>query len=175
MHIQHGRHEQAVATAKRALELSSSDADAQIALARALILIGLPKESLASIEVAERLDPYSEARHQIFRGMAEFGLQNYAAAVESLDRSFKLNSSNALSTVALAAAYGHLGQIEKGQAAWQTFVDFEFTEFYIYNIVSVLSHFPYKHDDDKDRLATGLRLIGVPENFSEQDKIEAAQ
>ena len=77
VHIRHGRHDEAVATAKDALKLSSSDADAQIALARALILSGRPAESIEPIELAERLDPYGEALQQFLRGLAEFGSENF--------------------------------------------------------------------------------------------------
>jgi tetratricopeptide (TPR) repeat protein len=163
IHMRHGRHEKAIAAARRAVKLSNSDSDAQIALAQALIFSGFPEESLDAIDLAARLDPYGEAEQKLNRGLAEFGLQNYATAADLFARAFELNSNYALAPAALAATYGHLKQKEKAQIAWQAYVDSEFTEFYAYNIRTALSFFPYKKKEDKERMAVGWRFAGVPE------------
>ena len=175
VHLRHGRHEKAIATAKGAINLSNSDADAQIALARALILSGRPTESIEPIKLAEQLDPYGEALQQFLRGLAEFGSQNFTAAASSLNRSFKLNSNNVLATAALAASLGHLKQKKNAKTAWQAYVDSKYTESFTYNITSVLSFFPYKHEKDKARIAQGLRMAEVPETYVQHDKQESTQ
>ena len=171
VHVQHGKHEEAIATAKRALEISNSDANAQIALARALILSGRPSESYQAIDTALRLDPYGEALYLYFRGLADFGLENYASASTAFSRSFELNKNYALSTAALASAYGHLGQQEKAEIAWRAYVESDFTEFFAQNVLTALSFFPYKHDIDKERMANGWRVAGVPETEIYQYKL----
>jgi adenylate cyclase len=170
VHLRHGRHDQAVSAASRAVELSNSDSDAQIALARALIFSGHPEQSLPAIDLAVRIDPHGEAEQKLNRGLAEFGMSQFENAKQLLARAFELNPNYAFATAALAATYGHLKQKQKALAAWQAYVDSEFTEFYAYNISTALSFFPYKKKEDKERLAEGWRFADLPESEIDQYK-----
>ncbi len=116
-----GKYEDAVKEAERAVALDRNDSTGYAALASALILAGEPTEGVDVIRQAMRLDPHYPPTYLITLGQAEFGMDRFEDAVTTLKRAVQRTPENEWALVYLAAAYGHLGKTEEGQAVVETF------------------------------------------------------
>lgn len=159
---QQGRHTEALAEGAKALGLDPNDADSYVALAGAFSLAGEPDQALTLVRKAVRLNPRSPAWYHYETGLAEFGLSNMSSAARALEQAIEINPSDRWSKRMLVATYGHLGRIEdanrivkEASASWLNTDPF--------TIRAVTYWYPYKKQDDVDRLAEGLRKAGLPE------------
>lgn len=180
-----GRHEEAVAQARAALELDPNDPAAHEALARALIYAGRPAEGATAVREAMRLDPRFASRYLPWLGLAQFGMERYAEAAETLSEALLANPEDDTAMIALIAAYGHLGRTERAEDLRRALDDLrtrreERLEQIDGRIRAGIDTFllgPYTLDDvnlwpfresaDRERLRAGLRAAGVPETAAE--------
>jgi TolB-like protein/Flp pilus assembly protein TadD len=153
-----GQHEEAIAQAKRAIKLAPNDAYSLLKLAEILVYAGHPQESLKYGALAARLDPRGLARQLYIQGLAEFGMDRFDKAAETLEKAFETNPEITKSLTILVAAYGYLGRKD----ASQILKPYE-KEYWASSIASAGPHFPYHFDKDKLRLAEGLRKAGLSE------------
>ena len=93
MHLWGGRADDAIVEAQHAVDLNPNDADSRAVLAEMLIYSGRPEEALAAVAMARRLDPYNEARYAYLEGFARFGLEEFDAAAQLLERALELGSN----------------------------------------------------------------------------------
>jgi TolB-like protein/class 3 adenylate cyclase/Tfp pilus assembly protein PilF len=165
--IREWEHDDAIAEAERSLSMAPNDADANYALAEALVFSGRPQEALEFLERARRLDPHSEDYYSYLQGLAQFGLGRFKVAASSFERAIELNPdywephpSVGWCKVCelLVATYGHLGHLSDAEAMIQK------VELYwpTFNVQSALYWWPYKRSDDRERLADGLTLARLP-------------
>ena len=103
---------EAVAEAEKAVELDANDATALSGLAHALVQAGRPKDGLAYIEEAMRLDPHHPPSYLITLGSAQFGMERFEDAAATFERAVRRNPDNEIPFIYLASAYGHLGRID---------------------------------------------------------------
>jgi tetratricopeptide (TPR) repeat protein len=153
-----GQHEEAIAQAKEAIKLAPNDAYSLHKLAEIMAYAGYPQESLKYGAIAARLDPQGLTRQLYVQGLAEFGLEQFDKAAETLEKAFEINPEFTKSLTILVAAYGYLGR----QDAFQILKPYE-NEYWASSIAMVGPHFPYHFDKDKLRLAEGLRKAGLAE------------
>ena len=169
-----GRHEEAIAEAKRAIALDINDADSYVTLAEVLIFSGAPQQALKSIEYARRLDPYNEAYHSYLAGVAEFQMGQFESATAALERAMELNPEllsfrndiegpSCLPCTPLAAAYTYLGREQDAKAIVQRMRALRNTS----NVDYEMMWWPYKEAEDRDRLAKGLLEAGLPKTLSD--------
>jgi len=162
MLTQQGRHEEAIAEAERAISLDPNDADGYIALAGALNLAGKPEEARQLVQRAMRLNPHYPPFYLYQLGLAEFGMERYAEAAESLERAIALNPDDRWSTRLLLATYGLLGSrneaaglLDRAGNSWRGMDPL--------TVRGVAFWYPFKEPADARRLAEGLRQAGVPD------------
>lgn len=177
MHLMHRRYTKALATAERALALDPNDPDAHIALARTLIFAGRPEQALPHIERAMRLNPRisvtisdaavqattsAPAGYLVTLGLARFGTERFRAAASLFERAITQDPNAITAAVPLAAAYGHLGELDHARAALDRLID---------NRSAVIGRrptlaeeqraWPFKNVIDLTRLVDGLRIAGL--------------
>jgi tetratricopeptide (TPR) repeat protein len=162
MLTQQGRHEEAIAEAERAISLDPNDADGYIALAGTLNLAGKPEEARQLVQRAMRLNPHYPPFYLYKLGLAEFGMERYAEAAESLERAIALNPDDRWSTRLLLATYGLLGSrneaaglLDRAGNSWRGMDPL--------TVRGVAFWYPFKEPADARRLAEGLRQAGVPD------------
>jgi adenylate cyclase len=153
-----GQHEEAIVQAKRAIKLAPNDAHSLIKLAEILVYAGYPQESLKFGALAARLDPQGLARQLYIQGLAEFGLDRFDKAAETLEKAFETNPEFTKPLTILVAAYGYLGRRD----ASQILKPYE-KEYWASSISTAGPQFPYHFDKDRLRLAEGLRKAGLRE------------
>jgi adenylate cyclase len=118
---------EALREAEMAVALDPNSASAYAALANTLILTNRPQEGLDAIRKAIRLDPHHPPDYLTLLGAAQFGLEQFEAAVTSFERAIKRNPDSETSLIYLASSYGHLGDLRKAEATIETANDLRAT------------------------------------------------
>ena len=163
IHKRQGRYQEAIAEATQAIALDSSDPTGYRAMAEALIWSGNPLQSTDFTAKAMRLDPHNSSDYLDLLGMAQFNLEQFDKAVESLQGYIKRNPDAEWSYLWLAAAYGQLGSKQEAMSAIKSFN--ERMERIAWNYMSTLQGvevLSLSDQKDADRLRKGLQIGGVP-------------
>jgi TolB-like protein/class 3 adenylate cyclase/rhodanese-related sulfurtransferase len=190
----HGRHDEAIAQAGRAIALAVNDPVGYEAMAIALIYAGRAEEGASDIAKAMRLDPHYPPEYLYWRGLARFGMQRYEVAAESLTRAAQANPDDDRALLLLAAAYGHLGRGQKAGAAigkleerltqlrerrpqprgkdFELGVDALLMGSYTLKDVDL---WPFKERADRERLREGLRKAGLPKGAPGSAKVSPTE
>jgi adenylate cyclase len=119
MFIIEGHYDEAITEAERAVTLDPNAPSGYVAMARALLLVGRPAESLEYINKAARLDPRSDFLY--WRGAAQFHLERYDEAAATMIRATEHNPGDLRSFLYLASTYGHLERKQDAKSAFETF------------------------------------------------------
>jgi adenylate cyclase len=173
MRLWRGRHDEATAEAERAVDLNPNDADSRAVLAEVLIYNGKPGEALTAIAVARRLDPYNEARYAYLEGFARFGLEQFEAAAQLLERALNLGSdlwpaetthrgADCDPCELLVAVYGYLGNHDGDIQAMRDQLSDTWAQ-HMMKVRSIVAFRPFREPGDAARFAEGLRRAGLPE------------
>lgn len=153
------KHDEAIAELERALVLDPNSFLGHIDMAWALTLSGQPENAARYAEKAMRLDPGTRARALWELGFAQFGMEQFEAAVASLERAIRLSPK--LPQWPLMAAYTHLGNAQKAVATRRAYFKLRGWEG-PHNVSTMLNYYPYKRRVDEKRFAKGLLGAGVP-------------
>lgn len=106
------KHDEAIATYQKALDLNPNYAEACSGLGDALAWAGRPEEAIPLIEEAIRLNPSHPAYYEFNLGHAYFLIRQYDKAIATLKKSLSINSDFFPSRIFMAAAYSEMGKIE---------------------------------------------------------------
>ena len=175
-----GRHEEAIAEARRAIAMDYNDPVSHEAMASALIYAGRSAEAPWHIQRAMRLDPQFLHEYLYWLGLAQFGMERFEEAAETLTRAARSNPNDDRSLIILAAAYGHLGKGGDAKSAVKKAdrlrsernrhltgespkIGIEALMLGPYTLDDV-DFWPFKLQTDRKRLREGLRLAGVPKS-----------
>jgi TolB-like protein len=145
----------------QAIDLSPNFAYAHGLLGAAHALGGRPEQALPSIDRAVRLSPrdifFDE--FQLYYAFAHFQAARYAEAAAAAEQSFRRRPGHPVPCIIAAASYGLIGQIAK---ATELLTEVRRLEPGI-SAREIEQHFVYCLEDDRRRVATGLRAGGLPE------------
>ena len=157
VHLFKKQHAEAIATARRWIELEPSNADAYATLAGAMHFSGDNEEVIALIEKAMRLNPFYPFFYPHYIGLANLAMRRFDEAVVALKRSVVRNPEALWPHVFLAACHSHLEENTQAcaQLAEVRRINPEFS------IASLLKLLPYKSSADVDLLVDGLRKAGL--------------
>jgi TolB-like protein/class 3 adenylate cyclase/rhodanese-related sulfurtransferase len=175
-----GKHEAAITEAERAVALDPNDPIAHKAMATALVYAGKPGEAAESIRQAIRLDPQFSHEYLFLLGLAQFGMERYEDAAETLTKAAQSNPDDERSLIVVAATYGHLGRLPEAkmaidkanglrretrerlkEAGLEIGVDVFLAGPYSQKDVDL---WPFQEEVDRVRLREGLRLAGLPKS-----------
>ncbi len=170
MAVRRGRYAEAIETAEQAVGLDPNDADSQAVLAEALIYSGQPEKALIRIDNARRHDPHNESRYAFLQGLARFGMDQFAAAAVSFERTIELNpdlwnpegklgGGYCYPCVVLISAYGYLGRISDARALIEKVKNY----WPGLSAESEMIFWSFKIGPDMVRFTGGLIKAGVPE------------
>jgi len=157
VHLFRGQHTEAIATARRWIELEPSNADAYATLAGALIFAGDYDEVIALIDKAMRLNPFYPFFYPHYVGMANFGMRRFDAAAAALKRGAARNPDSPWPQLYLAASYGHLEETDQAGAHLAELQRLN----PVFSVDSLPTFLPYKDPADLDLLIDGLRKAGL--------------
>ena len=154
----------AIAEFTEAIALDPSDSWSYAFMAQTLTLAGRPKEALPYIKTAMRIDPRYPPAFLFYLGFVQFSLDQFEAAVQSLEKAAALNPEDQYAYMFLAAAYGHLSQQKAALSAIAAYNELardqgqpQLTARHAWYLVW------YRSTADRNRLYDGLLLAGVPD------------
>lgn len=111
------KHEQAIAELERAIALHPNNADAYVTLADILSFAGKPKDALALIKTAMRLNPRYPSWYLFELGFAYRLIGRYEEAIEVFKQVLLRTPGLLFAHTGLAATYSQLGRHEEARAA----------------------------------------------------------
>jgi TolB-like protein/Tfp pilus assembly protein PilF len=138
------------------LRIDPNNADIHAMLTDLLVMDGKPREALASVARAMRLNPRAPAWYYWLKGEAEYALRDYVSAIETLRHESTYGTP---SRSILAAALAQLGRIEDARIEARLFMA-DNPEF---RIETFLNTQPFRNQTDREHFADGYRKAGVPE------------
>jgi TolB-like protein/class 3 adenylate cyclase len=160
-HIVNNQFDEAMGEAQRAIDLDPNDPNGYEAMARVLVHLGRPAESLNFINRATRLNPRSDYLYRL--GEAKFHQGQYEEAATTMLKYSKSHPNNFYPFLYMAAAYGHLGRKQEAISAVETYkkirtsVDFPSPGG---ALEQVAIYFFKKGGIEEERLREGLRKAG---------------
>ena len=164
MFLYNRRYQQAIAEARKAVNINPSSATGYLALADALAFAGQPIEAIKNTKKAQRRDPNFPAPYLTVEGRSYFDMQQYNQAIASLKRAISVNPDDDESFVVLLAAHGQLGQMSQAQDILLQFNrKLERENLPEFTLDWPKNRWPYSNNTDRDRLIEGLKKARVPE------------
>jgi adenylate cyclase len=151
------QHAQAIATARRWIEVDPNNADAHATLAGAMHFSGDNQQVIALVEKAMRLNPFYPFYYPHYIGMANMAMRRFDEAAVAFKRSIVRNPEALWPHVFIAACYSHLGDAGRaaGHLAEIRRINPDFST------ESLLEVLPYKNSADIDLLVEGLNKAGL--------------
>ena len=167
------RFDEAMAEARRAVELGPNDSGAYDALIENLIYAGEPEQALAWIEKSLPLDPAAPGEKLFLKGMALLTLGRPEDAVIAIDDARRHNRQQSRYAAIQAVALAELGRLREAEIAlsdylssWSTFADPDLNQ--------AMFYWPFRRIDMQSRLADGFIRAGMPiprvRNFAATDE-----
>jgi len=171
-----GSHEEAIATARRAVGDNSTNVSARRTLAVALYVSGSVKEGLAEIEIALRQDPRPDKYGSFRTGEAYFLNRNYGLALGFFRRALLLDPKYFQAKNGLIISYAQLGQIAEAK---QTVED-SIKAWPPFNVQAMALHRDFWARGVLDHWIGALRKGGTPEwpfgvSFDEVNRLKGAE
>ncbi|MFH1932239.1 MAG: tetratricopeptide repeat protein [Pseudomonadota bacterium] len=117
LYVMQGKHDDAIASSKRALELCPGGAGAYENLGVALLFACRPSEAIPMLEKAIELDPFPPAVCHRNLAMAYRHVGRYEDAVVESKKAFQINPNDLSTPLGLVFAYAKLGRKEDARAA----------------------------------------------------------
>jgi adenylate cyclase len=159
IHLWRKEHDQAIAEARRCVELDPDNAEGNARLGHTLDQAGQPAEGLPFIETAMRLDPHYPFLHIFWLAHAFQSMERYHEAIAAYRRTISRNPDFSSAHLQLAATYAQLGRLEEAKAeAAQTL-----RRDPSYSIQRYATRLPLKNAAALARLVDGMRKAGLPE------------
>jgi adenylate cyclase len=159
VYLQLGRHEDAIAAARRAIELDPNYADGYVQMAFSLIFAGRPEEALEQAANAMRLNPWQPFLYTWVLGHAYFLMEQYEEAISLFEKVVESNPHYHAGHLALASAYGLAGRIDDAEWEAEELLNLQPD----FTLTDSLRRTPYKNPADLERWIAGLRKAGLPE------------
>jgi TolB-like protein/class 3 adenylate cyclase/Flp pilus assembly protein TadD len=153
-----GRYQESIVEATRAIVLDANDPVGYIAMGKALVYSGRPNEGADAIKKAMRLNPHYPPTYLRALGFAQFGMEQFEAAVTSYEESIKRDPNEDTQYFEIAGTYGQLGREAEARSALKTFNELRAKAGMNESIVG----WGFKEQKDIERWRTGLRRAGLP-------------
>lgn len=152
-------YEAAIRNAEHAIAINPNYADGRALLAWTLHFAGRPREGLASMEGAVRLNPRVPAIYRLIRGALYYSMAVLDRALADFERAVEISPSFQLVRTWLAAAYAGVGRLEEAQWEAQEILALDPT----FSIARLERALPIRDPEYRERFVNDLRRAGLPE------------
>jgi adenylate cyclase len=153
------QHDRAITAVEKCLAIAPNFAEGHSALGLILVYSGKPREAIASLQEAMRLDPHYRDINLHILALAHFQLREFEQAADALRRRLVRKPESDISRVLLASVHGHMGNIEESRSQWAEMLRINPD----YSLEHRRSILPYKNPADFEQILDGLRKAGLVE------------
>jgi adenylate cyclase len=153
------RHDEALAAARRSLEIDPNYADGLGQLAFILNYSGRPKEGLETVQRAMPLNPLYDFNYLYVIGQSHFYLAAYDAAATAFEDVIERNPAFIGGHKMLAATYARMGRIDDAQWAAAEILTLQPN----FTVAEERARAPYKMPRDLNLYIDALKKAGLPE------------
>ena len=153
------RHDVAVTAARKCLSIGPSFAEGHAVLGLVFVYSSKPREAIASLKKAMRLDPHYRDIYLHLLALAHVQLEDYEAAVAVLERRLLRKPDSDISRVLLAAIHGHMGNSAESRKQWLEALRINPS----YSLEHRRRILPYRNPADFEHVLNGLRKAGLME------------
>ncbi len=153
------RYDQAVANLENAISLAPNNAEVHAYYGQVLNYWGNPEKGLEMLERALRIDTIVPANWEFYAGHSHLLLRQYDQALTRFNRMVERAPNFTPTYVCLACAYVELDRLDDAREMIKTAL--EITPQYTIKEVSRI--YPYRTDEDRNRVFGALRKAGLPE------------
>ena len=159
IHLFKRQHEEALAAARRWVEVEPGNAEAYANLAGIMHFSGEPERVAGLIEKAKRLNPFYPFYYTLYVGQACFTQHRFQEAAAIIARSIAHNPQSLPAHFYLAATYGQLGEeaLARDALAEIRRISPDFS------IAQARAIAAYRREEDLNLLLDGLRKAGLGE------------
>jgi adenylate cyclase len=154
-----GRYDEAIAAATNAVALDPNNADSYVVQAFILTKAGRHEEAIETMAKAYRLNPKPPPHYDLFLGKIQFANQDYAQAIERLEKGLRGQPRASLFHWYLAPSYAYSGRLDEAKAEVAGILGFVPHE----NLMRLRRIGLYKLERDIEHYVEGFRRAGVPE------------
>ena len=151
------QHQRAALAAQKCLAIAPNYAEGHAVLGLILAYSGKPRDAIASLQKAMRLDPHYRDIYLHLLALAHLQLGEYEQGVAALKRRLVRKPESDISRVLLAAIYGHMGKMEDSQAEWAEALRINPE----YSLEHRRTTLPYNDPADFEQILEGLRKAGL--------------
>ena len=159
VHLFKRQHEEALAAARRWVEVEPGNAEAYANLAGTLHFAGEPERVAGLVEKAKRLNPFYPFYYTLYVGQACFTQHRFKEAAAIIARSIAHNPKSLPSHFYLAATYGQLGEEALARDALAEISRISPN----FSIAQARAVAAYRREEDLNLLLDGLRMAGLRE------------
>jgi tetratricopeptide (TPR) repeat protein len=155
--LQNKEYEKAIAETKRAFELAPNSVMAQILVGYALYSAGRTEEAIPILEKAASSSPIPLPRALSHLGIVYRKEGRLEEAVAVCRKLIQIKPNYIFPHLTLAAAFAEMGKIEEARAEVREVMRIRPK----YTVKLIPKSFPWKDQDELDRLADSLRKTGM--------------
>jgi adenylate cyclase len=152
-------YEAAIRNAEHAIAINPNYADGHALLAWTLHFAGRPREGLASMERAVRLNPRVPAIYRLVRGALYYSMAELDQALADFEHAVEISPSFQLARTWLAATYAGVGRSAEAQWEAQEILALDPS----FSIARVEQAFPIRDPEYRERFVNDLRRAGLPD------------
>ena len=170
-----GKHDEAIASAAKAVDLGPNDAEARINLARVLTYAGSLQEAIEQADQALRLNPKPPPTFLFTAGWALFLDRQYERATQLLERGLNAVSTSHAGLLFLAMNYAELGRVEAAKAVIDRYLKINTS----WSLAGERAYNFHQRNEYSARQRAALRKAGLPEwpfgfEGRPEDRLDAA-
>jgi adenylate cyclase len=155
------RYVQAISNLEKAVALTPNDAEVYATFGQVLIFWGDPKRGAEMLEKAFSLETFPTAIWEWQMGHAHLLLRQYDDALTRFHQAVERAPNLIPALTYLACAYVELDRLDDAKKSIKTILEFA-PAFNIANAERLFA--AYRNDEDRDRLLSAFRKIGLPES-----------
>ncbi len=159
------RYDRAIANLEEAIALAPNNGEVYATFGQVLNYWGDAERALKMLEKAFSLETFAPAVWEYQVGHSHFLLRQYDEALTLFNRALERAPKILPAHVQLACAYVELDRLDDARETITTVLEIA----PLYTVKEVARIFPYRTDEDRNRILDGLRKGGLPEGDEVED------
>ena len=153
-----GLHDEAIASAAKAVALDPNKADSYLMQAEVLAYAGRHNDALKALNKAFRLNPKPPPYYEYVLGLVQFCHRQYAQAIVSVKKAEKGMPDFVMPWFFSVSSYAYLDRIDEAKAELKKIL----SAYPWHNLIGLRKASLFKLKEDTEHYVEGFRIAGLP-------------